>query len=192
MTKAPDADAATIQQTIRQLSSRLVYRNAWLSLREDDIERPDGSRGIYSVIDRPDFALVIPAEDGGFHLVEQYRYPVRGRYWEFPQGCFAGGRDGDPVELASTELAEETGLRANSLVHLGHLFGAHGMTGQGFNVFLATGLVPGTPDREIEEQDMRQRWFARAEFERMIRTGEIKDDSTLAAYTLLLLHERTG
>jgi 8-oxo-dGDP phosphatase len=177
-------------QTIRQLSSRVIYQNPWLTLREDQIERPDGSRGIYSVIDRPDFALIIPSEDGGFHLVDQYRYPVAGRYWEFPQGCYANRMDGDPAELARTELAEETGLRAGSLVHLGHLYGAPGITGQGFNVFLATDLEQGEPDREIGEQDMRHRWFSRAEFEHMIRYGQVKDDSTLAAYTLLLLRER--
>jgi 8-oxo-dGTP pyrophosphatase MutT (NUDIX family) len=176
--------------TIRQISSRLVYQNPWLSLREDQIERPDGSRGIYSVIDRPDFALVIASENDGFHLVDQYRYPIAGRYWEFPQGCFPNRRDGDPVELARLELAEETGLRAGHLVDLGHLFGWHGASGQAFTVFLATDLEQGTPDREISEQDMRHRWFPRTEFERMIRDGQIKDNSTLAAYTLLQLHER--
>jgi 8-oxo-dGTP pyrophosphatase MutT (NUDIX family) len=184
----PDFDPDTA--TIRQVSSRVVYQNRWLTLREDQIERLDGSLGIYSVIDRPDFAVVIPSEAGGFHLVDQYRYPIEGRYWEFPQGTYPDRMDGDPVELARDELAEETGLRAGRLTHLGHLYGAHGMTSQAFNVFLATDLVPGVPRREPEEQDMRQRWFSRPDFERMIRAGEIKDDSTLAAYTLLLLHER--
>jgi 8-oxo-dGTP pyrophosphatase MutT (NUDIX family) len=185
--------AGTETTPIRQVSSRMVYRNAWLSLREDEIERPDGSHGIYSVVDRPDYTVVIATENGGFHLVDQYRYPISGRYWEFPQGCFPDWRVvGDPAELARHELAEETGLRARDLVHLGHLFGWHGASGQAFDVFLATGLEHGAPDREVTEQDMRHRWFARAEFERMIRAGEIKDNSTLAAYALLLLHERDG
>lgn len=178
------------QAVIRQLSSRLIYRNRWLSVREDEIERPDGSRGIYSVIDRPDFAVVIAMERGGFHLVDQYRYPVKGRYWEFPQGSYPDWRTGAPDELARAELAEETGLRAGTLTDLGHLFGWHGASGQAFHVYLATDLVPGVPDREPEEQDMRHRWFARPEFERMIQRGEIKDNCTLAAYSLLMLHER--
>lgn len=182
--------AEPVPGTIRTVSSREVYRNPWLSLREDVIERPDGSHGIYSVVDRPDFVVVIAAEDDGFHLVDQYRYPIGGRYWEFPQGAFPDRRPVDPVELAHRELAEETGLRARSLVELGHLFGWHGASGQAFTVFLATQLTHGRPDREPEEQDMRHRWFPRAEFERMIRDGRIKDNCTLAAYTLLLLHER--
>jgi 8-oxo-dGTP pyrophosphatase MutT (NUDIX family) len=188
MAHAADTGAATI----RQLSSRLIYQNSWLTVREDQIERPDGSRGIYSVIDRPDCALVIARENDGFHLVDQYRYPIAGRYWEFPQGGFPDRLEGDPVELARTELAEETGLRAGCLAKLGQLFGWHGASGQACNVFLATELEQGAPNREISEQDMRHRWFSRTDFERLIRADEIKDASSLAAYTLLLLHERAA
>jgi hypothetical protein len=58
------------------------------------------------------------------------------------------------------------------------------------NVFLATGLKPGTARREEEEQDMRQRWVTRDELEEMIRRGAIRDSSSVAAYALLLLRER--
>jgi 8-oxo-dGDP phosphatase len=166
-----------------QLSTREVYRNPWLSLREDEIRRPDGSTGIYSVVDKPDFALVIPYEDDGFHLVEQYRYPVRGRFWEFPQGT--GAVTGEA--LARAELAEETGLRAASVDRLGHLHCAYGMSSQGFDVWLATGLTPGPTAREVTEQDMRQQWVPRAGFEALVRAGRVTDDSTLAAYALFLM-----
>ena len=169
---------------VRRLSTREVYRNPWMALREDEIRRPDGSAGIYSVVDKPDFALVIPAEPDGFHLVEQYRYPVGGRYWEFPQGTAPGG-----AAVAAAELAEETGLRAGALELLGHLHCAYGMSSQGFDVFLATELTPGPPDREDSEQDMRQRRVSRAEFEELVRSGQVTDDSTLAAYALLLMRE---
>lgn len=62
---------------IEQRSTRVVYENAHMRLREDGIRRPDGSVGTYAYVEKPDFALIIPVEDGGFHLVEQYRYPVR-------------------------------------------------------------------------------------------------------------------
>ncbi len=175
---------------VRQLSTRLVYRNEWLALREDRVERQDGSRGIYSVVERPDFAVVIATENDGFHLVDQYRYPIGGRYWEFPQGCFPDWGEGTPAELARAELAEETGLRARHLRHIGNVFGWQGASPQACDVFVATGLTQGSPHRELSEQDMRHRWFARDEFERMIRDGRIKDNSTLAAYALFLLAER--
>ena len=125
---------------MKQLESRTVYSNPWMSVREDRVRRSDGSVGVYGVVDKADFALVIPRERGGVWLVEQYRYPVARRAWEFPQGSWAGGSSGDQEALARAELAEETGLTAEEVVHLGHLHGAYGFCSQGFDVFLATGL----------------------------------------------------
>ncbi|GAA5077622.1 8-oxo-dGTP pyrophosphatase MutT (NUDIX family) [Thermocatellispora tengchongensis] len=170
---------------IRRLGSEVVYANAWMSVREDEIERPDGSRGIYGVVDKPDFALVIPMEDDGFHLVQEFRYPVGRRTWSFPQGTVADVTD--PVAMARTELAEETGLGAGRIEPLGRLDNAHGTLAQRFHVFLATELAPGEPRREHTEQDMVQQWVPRAEFERMVHEGEITDGCSLAAYALLLM-----
>lgn len=70
---------------IRRTATREVYRNNWLTLREDDIVRPDGSTGVYAVVDKPTYALVIPydPDHDRFHLVEQFRYPLGLRRWEF-------------------------------------------------------------------------------------------------------------
>jgi 8-oxo-dGDP phosphatase len=187
--RKPDMTAGSTEHTIRSLGSRIVYQNRWMTVREDQIERTDGTRGIFGVIDKPDFALVIPFENGGFYLVEEYRYPIQRRTWSFPQGTFPDRADGDPEALARTELAQETGLRAGRLSHLGYLHCSHGTSGQGFNVFLATCLEHGQPDLEQEEQDLRQRWSSRTEFRQMVSDGLITDDSTLAAYALLIMHE---
>lgn len=172
---------------MRQLSSREVYRNAWMSVREDAVERADGSTGSYGVVDKPDFALVVPQTEDGFWLVEQFRYPVGRRAWEFPQGSWGAGSAGSATDLARTELAEETGLRAGSLRHLGHLYGAYGFCSQGVDVYLATDLRPGEVSREESEQDMQHRAVSEDEFRRMVRAGDVVDGATLAAYSLLLL-----
>jgi len=175
---------------IRTLATSLVYEDSWIRLRRDEIERRDGSRGTYAFVEKPDCVLVIPAEDDGFHLVEEYRYPIGRRTWSFPQGGWPPGSTGSPEELAELELAQETGFRAKSLTKLGFVHCSHGTSSQGAHYFLATGLEPGEPDRESEEQDMRQEWVPRAKFEQMISDGTITDDSTLAAYALLLIKER--
>jgi len=175
---------------IQRLASRIVYQNSWMTVREDEIERPDGSRGIFGVIDKPDFALVIPAQDGGFHLVEEFRYPIGRRTWSFPQGTMPNRAHADPEVVARRELAEETGLRAGTLARLGFLHCSHGMSVQGCNIFLATDLRPGAAQREHEEQDMRQAWVARRVFEQMIADGDVTDDTSVAAYALLIMYER--
>jgi 8-oxo-dGTP pyrophosphatase MutT (NUDIX family) len=175
---------------VRMLASGVVYEDNWMRLRRDQIERRDGSRGTFAFVEKRDFALVIPAERGGFHLVEEYRYPIGRRTWSFPQGGWPHGESGEPEELGRLELAQETGLRARELVRLGYLHSSHGVSSQAGYYFLATGLEPGAPELEAEEQDMCQAWVTRARFEQMIGEGLITDDSTVAGYTLLLLHER--
>ena len=186
---SPLSDTGRVNQ-IHRVASREVYRNNWLTLREDDIRRPDGSPGIYSVIDKPTYALVIPRDGDRFHLVEQFRYPLGMRRWEFPQGTAPGQEDLDPIELADRELREETGLRAASMELLGTLDVAPGMSSQRGRVFLATGITEGQHDREHEEQDMHSEWFSRAQLERMIREGDITDAQSLAAWALFMLSER--
>jgi 8-oxo-dGDP phosphatase len=177
---------------VEALGSTQVYANSWMTVREDAIRRADGSPGIYGVIDKPDYALVIPCDGDRLHLVEQYRYPLGLRRWEFPQGTAPERADTDPLELAARELREETGLLAGRLTELGLLDVAAGMSSQRGRVFLATELTAGPPEREPEEQDMRAAWFGRAEFERMIADGEITDAQSIAAYALLLLRERSA
>ncbi|WP_262401875.1 hypothetical protein [Actinomadura sp. CNU-125] len=106
-----DRDAGE-RPAVRRIASRVVYENPWMVVREDEVERLDGSRGIYGVIDKPDFVLVIPEEDGGFHMVEEFRYPIGRRTWNFPQGAAPGRAVVEPTELARRELAEETGFTA--------------------------------------------------------------------------------
>jgi 8-oxo-dGTP pyrophosphatase MutT (NUDIX family) len=175
---------------IECLASREIYRNSWLVLREDDIRRPDGSAGVYSVVDKPAYALVLPYDGRRFRLVEQFRYPIGERRWEFPQGTAPGLAEAEPSELAARELREETGLSATSFEALGLLDVAPGMTSQRGWVFLATGLTEGEVDLECEEQDLRSAWFSREEVERMIRSGVIADAQSIAAYGLFLLRDR--
>ena len=174
---------------IDRLYSREIYRNNWMSLREDGIRRQDGSDGSYAVVDKPAYALVIPVDGEWLHLVEQYRYPLGMRRWEFPQGTAPGLAEMAPEELAARELAEETGLRAGSITRLGNLDVAPGLASQRGTVFLAAELTEGEPSREHEEQDMRTAWFRRSEFDKLVTDGEITDAQSLAAYALLLLHE---
>jgi hypothetical protein len=37
----------------RTVGRRTVYRNPWLSVREDRVIRPDGTEGIYGVVEIP-------------------------------------------------------------------------------------------------------------------------------------------
>ena len=178
--------------SIRQVATRVVHQTAWMSVREDQVVFPDGTPGTYSVVDKDDFAVVLPYADGGFWLVQQFRYPIGRRVWEFPQGSWTGGAAGSPVQLAAAELREETGLVADELTHLGRLYASYGYCSQAFDVFLADGLTAGAPQREATEADMVHEWHPEAAVRAMLARGEFVDGGSVAALTLLDQHRRSG
>jgi ADP-ribose pyrophosphatase len=169
--------------TIKTLSTREVYRNHWLRLREDAIERSNGVRGIYGVVEKDDCAVIIPIEGGTIFLVEQYRYTIGRRCLELPQGGWETA-DVDPEDLARGELREETGLVAASMIRLGAMWIAYGFARQRQHVYLAAGLTYQARDLDPEEADLTVRTASIAEFEEMLLDGTIEDSCTLAAWGL--------
>ena len=183
-----DSQSGGMAGRITATGTRIAYENRWMRVREDAIVRADGTPGIYGVVEKPDFAVIIPRQGDRYTLVQQYRYPVGRRMWEFPQGMLETAPQADPLEVARTELREETGLTAGRMRHLGHTYVASGYSSQGCNVFLAEDLTAGTSDREAEEQDLVTGSFDRAALEAMIAGGTIKDATSIAAYGLLMLN----
>src|SRR5215469_6552416 len=173
--------------SIKTISSREVYRNAWTRVREDVIERANGQRGIYGVVDKDPASIIIALEvmpEGEFvYLVEQYRYTVGGTFMEFPQGGWEQA-EVQPEELARGELREETGLTAERMTLLSTLQFAYGVMNQKHYVFLAEGLTMGQHDRDPEEHDLVVRRVSVAEFEAMVLDGSIVDNCTVAAWGL--------
>jgi 8-oxo-dGTP pyrophosphatase MutT (NUDIX family) len=174
------------RMSIRTLATREVYRNRWMRLREDRIERSNGVEGIYSVVDKDDCAVIVPIEGGSVYLVEQFRYTVQKRCMEFPQGGWETP-DVDPEELARGELREETGLVAGRVVRLGMNWVAYGFTRQKQHIYLATDLRQESTDRDEEEHDLEVKQVRVAEFEGMLLDGTIQDMSTVAAWGMYRL-----
>ncbi len=179
--------------SIKTISSREVYRNPWTWVKEDVIERSNGQRGIYGVVEKDPACIVIPLEntpEGEFvYLVEQFRYTVQGTFKEFPQGGWEAAEI-VPEELARGELREETGLTADRMVALGDLWIAYGVMRQRHHVFLAEGLHAGATDRDPEEHDLTVHRLSVAEFEEMLLDGRVMDNCTAAAWGLYLVWRR--
>jgi 8-oxo-dGTP pyrophosphatase MutT (NUDIX family) len=173
-------------RTITTLSSREVYRNHWMRLREDEILRSNGKKGIFGVVDKDDAAIILPIDRGQVWLVEQFRYTIQERALELPQGGWEMEVE-DPEELARGELKEEMGLHAAEMTYLGWLWIAYGFTRQKQHVFLATGLTHTEKDPDAEEHDLVVRSVAVGEFEEMMLNGVVRDNCTVAAWGLYLL-----
>ncbi len=172
---------------IETISSRVVYHNKWMSVREDKIRRASGAEGIYGVVDKPDFAVILPIDGDRIHLVQQYRYTFKKRCWELPQGAWEAQPDIEPEQLALAELREETGLVAGRMIHVAEQHLAYGFCTQSYHVFIALDCQQGDKHLDIEEEDLVSKWFTITEFEAMIFNGEIKDATTVNAYGLTKL-----
>ena len=173
-------------RTITTLSSREVYRNHWMCVREDEILRANGEKGIYGVVEKHDAAIILPIENDRIWLVEQFRYTIGVRALELPQGGWEMEIE-NPEELARGELREEIGMDAAHMARLGTLWIAYGFLRQRQHVYLATGLTPAQANPDAEEHDLTARPVPMAEFERMMYDGSIRDNSTLSAWGLYKL-----
>jgi len=154
-------------------------------VREDVIERANGERGIYGVVDKDPACIIIPLEstpEGEFiYLVSQFRYTVGGRFMELPQGGWELA-EADPEEMARGELREETGLNADHMTQLTTLQIGYGVMNQKHHVYLAEGLMQGEHDRDAEESDLEVHRVSVAEFETMIVDGRIVDNCSVSAW----------
>ena len=183
---AMTASQITPEPSITTLSSREVYRNHWLRVREDEILRSNGKKGIYGVVDKDDCAIILPIDQGRVWLVEQFRYTIQERALELPQGGWEMEVE-SPEELARGELKEEIGMDAAQMTCLGMLWVSYGFTKQRQHVFLASGLTETGKDPDPEEHDLVVRSFTVAEFEEMMLNGTIRDNVTLSAWGLYLI-----
>ena len=171
----------------KKISSKTVYENKWMSVREDKVIQPDGKEGIYGVVEKDDFILIIPIRNKKIHLVRQYRYPVESDSWEFPEGGIDKREDLETA--ARRELKEEAGLSADRLQYLGKLWLGCGHHTQSYHIYVADKCEQVKQRLEGSESDMVVEGFTLEEFEEMIRSGEIKDGPTVSAYGLYLLNK---
>lgn len=133
-------------------SSRVVYDNPWITVREDGVVRPDGAEGIYGVVTTSVATGVVAlTDDDEVVLVGQWRYPLQRYSWEIVEGGTDEGEE--PIEAAGRELREEAGLLAGHIeplggpVHLSNCFSA-----EEARLYVARGLheVGAAPDGNEE------------------------------------------
>ena len=167
-------------------ASREVYRNQWMTVREDDVTTPTGTEGIYGVVSKT-MALGVVAIDDDDHvvLIGQWRYPHDRWSWELPEG----GRDGDeePLEGIQRELAEEAGLAADTWVDLTPrpIALSNSMTDELARLWLATDLHRREVRSDDPTEDLR---VTRVPFDEALAAcldGRIEDSLTILGMLLV-------
>lgn len=99
-------------------SSRVVYSNPWLELREDQVTRPGGTQGIFGVVRMKSGASVLAVNDENeVYLVSEYKYAIARESLEVVSGATDGTES--PLETARRELSEELGFEAEEWTDFG-------------------------------------------------------------------------
>lgn len=135
----------------RTLAAREVYRNPWIAVTEYAVHRPDGTPGIYGVVDPGDNVSVVALDgDGHIYLVGAFLYPLQRYEWAIPSGKVEP--DERPEEAARRELAEEAGVEAATWELLGAYALSPGISTQISYIYLARDVSHVPPRPEATEQ----------------------------------------
>ena len=166
------------------ISSKEIYKNPWLRLREDQVIRPDGEKGVYSVVEtRVATGVVAFDEDDNVIMVGQYRYPLDEYSWEIVEG--GAEQDEVPLEAIKRELVEEAGIVASEWESLGgEIFLNDCISSERCFLFVARGLNSvGSHPEGTEVLKIKKIPFN--EVLKMVLNGQIKDSMTIMAILLV-------
>ena len=163
----------------KQLSSKVIYKNAFITVMEDEVMKPDGQKGIYGYIKIPWTVCIVAVDKlNNLYLCKQSRYIFREDSWEIPRGFVEKGESS--TDAARRELREEAGLSAKSLASVGIIRPSIGILAEETEVFLAKELADqGFNDESHEIEEVKK--FTFSEVFRMIRENKIKDGVTISA-----------
>jgi 8-oxo-dGTP pyrophosphatase MutT (NUDIX family) len=152
----------------KEESREKVFDSRVFSVYESRCRLPDDELRAYTVIDAPDWAIVVPVletpqprtevrQDRGspllgrqFVMVRQWRHGSRSMSLEFPGGVFEPGEN--PEDAAARELQEETGYRPGSIRKIGEFSPNPAIMSNKVHFFLAEDLVD-TGKQELDADE---------------------------------------
>ena len=161
-------------------SSTAVYDNPWVTVKHEEVLKPNGEPGIHGLVHFKNRAIaIVPLDNDNYTwLVGQYRYPLKEYSWEIPMG--GGPMSEEALDSAKRELKEETGIVADSWTDLGRIHTSNSVTDEEGFMFLAENLsFEEAEPEDTEILDLKK--VSLQEAIAMIMRSEITDSLTIAA-----------
>ena len=140
-----DFDTQNENARLREVKtgSEEIFNGVILHVQRDTVRLPNGNETVREVIRHIGAVCVIPLLENGDVIMErQYRYPLDRVILEIPAGKL-DSPDEDRLSAAKRELAEETGITADSWVDLGVFYSAAAYSDEKITMYLARGLHRG-------------------------------------------------
>ena len=190
MTRPPDSSAAErIGPWIRR-SRRLAYDNPWITIWHDEVDRPDGSPGVYGVVHFSNLAVgaVVLDDADRVLLVGQHRYALDEYTWEIPEGGVPVGES--PLDGARREVREETGVEADDWRELVRFQLSNSVSDEVGVIFAARARSHGVAAPEPTEE-LAIRWVPLDDVLAMIDDGRLSDAITIMGLQRIALERAT-
>ena len=168
----------------KTISSKEVFKHPRLSLMEDEIILPDGTKSTYLKFKndgRCAVTIIAKRDDGKLFLQKEYSYPPNKKIFQFPGGLVPA--EERPEIGANRELMEEAKYKADELILLGSYLRDNRRSSSIMYVYLASGLKEEflAADQEESFEDF---WLSEEEIDKLIKNGEIINCHMLAAWCL--------
>jgi len=174
----------------KTISKSEAFRGKLLTLEQHDVELDDGTRAYREIIRHPGaIGVMARHSDGHFIFVRQYRKAIERFMTEVVAGLLDPGEQHETA--ARRELEEETGFTAHSLIRLGTVYASPGYVDEKVEIYLADVVDKSAALKLDHSERIDVVEMSREEFSMAVRQGLIQDAKTLAAWALLLEHERT-
>jgi len=171
-----NAEKQALLETCARIHSKWMFRGKFISVRQDEIDFPNGAHKTWDIVVHPGAVAIVPVtQDGKIILIEQFRRAIGRITLEIPAGLLDPGEA--PEEAAQRELQEEIGFRANQLTLWGTYYASPGVSTEQFHLFLAKELIKNPLSAEDTDQiDIRV--TALEEALELIENGTICDTKT--------------
>lgn len=164
----------------KTLSSRIVYKNPWTTVREDIAEMPNGKQTIYGVVDTGIAVGVLPfVDDDHVVMVRQYRYVFGENHrWEIPTGA---QEEGEPLEVAARrELREEIGYDAADLEPISTFYSSKSIVHEIAHLYIGRNLTQAHAEPD-ETEFLEVKIFPFSTVLQMVVDSEIRDSMSVIA-----------
>jgi len=175
----------SLQKWIK-LSSEVFHENKWWKGVHDRFQMSNGKEGDYFYIKTPGGVLIVAQDsDGKILMHREYRYLFDKVGLSFPGGGIKLGQS--PIEAATAELAEETGMSGN-LKEVGFFAANGGLIDETDRVFVALYLKETSLIEKDETEEFEALRLTIDEVETAIANGEIWNAFDLAGWVIAKPH----
>jgi len=162
----------------KEISRTYQFKGRIINVRIDKVILENGKETEREVVEHNGAVAVLPIDHkGNCTLVEQYRKPIEKVLLEVPAGKLDSGET--PDKCALRELEEETGLKTDNLIPLGHIYTTAGFSNEKIYLFLALNLehTGSNPDEDEFLNIIKIKW---AKLLELAQKNKLEDAKTNA------------